>query len=57
MLTLNWFPFLRLGLLRELLDFDCDELGRFQGGEADEDVEDSAVDVACVVVSLSHFTK
>ena len=57
MLTVNWFPFLRLGLLRELLDFDYDELSGLQGGKADEDVEDSAVDVACVVVSLSHFTK
>src|SRR5882724_12127002 len=38
---------LRLGfdLSRELLDLDDDEFGRFEGGEADEDVDDAAIDI------------
>jgi hypothetical protein len=57
MLTVNWFPFLRLGLLRELLDFDYDELAGFKGAKPMRMLRIPRVDVACVVVSLSHFTK
>src|SRR5205823_12875156 len=56
-LTVNWATMFSsdLELARELLDMDQDELSGFEGGEADQDVHDSLVDVVLRVVVLVTF--
>src|SRR5215210_6881094 len=46
-LTLNWaiISSLRLDLAGHLLDLDDHELGRFEGRETDDDVDDAPIDV------------